>query len=153
VKSSFLKRTSEIRDELDGKSTRLSLGELEDVVSLSSDIMFMEVGPKVKGLVLGNNEKNTSEKINEVYNAMGNLIKEKNKRYGDSVLQPLGIFGSHVEKENSEALNGILVRLDDKLKRIKNSEALRKNDVSDLMGYLAFLCVDQGWNNFDDLID
>jgi len=91
--------------------------------------------------------------INNVYTSMSNLVKEKNRRYGNSVMEPLGIFNSYVSEKNNESLNGILIRLDDKLKRIKNSKKLRKNDVSDLMGYLAFLCVDKGWTDFSDLLD
>ena len=91
--------------------------------------------------------------INNVYTSMSNLIKEKNRRYGNSVMEPLGIFNSYVSELNDESLNGILIRLDDKLKRIKNSKKLRKNDVSDLMGYLAFLCVNKGWEDFTDLLD
>ena len=105
------------------------------------------------GLEEAFDEETTGDKINKIYSAMSNLIKEKNKRYGNSVMEPLGIFNSHVDKKNNESLNGILIRLDDKLKRIKNSEVLRKNDVSDLMGYLAFLCADKGWTDFSDLID
>lgn len=94
-----------------------------------------------------------TEGINNVYTSMSNLIKEKNRRYGNSVMEPLGIFNSYVSEHNDESLNGILIRLDDKLKRIKNSKELRKNDISDLMGYLAFLCVERGWEDFEDLLD
>ena len=100
-----------------------------------------------------NKNGGTSSKINEVYSSMSRLVEEKNKRYGNSVMEPLGIFNSHVTEKNTESLNGILIRLDDKLKRIKNSDVLRKNDVSDLIGYLAFLCVEKNWTDFDDLID
>jgi len=91
--------------------------------------------------------------ISQVYASMSNLVKEKNRRYGNSVMEPLGIFNSFVSEKNDESLNGILIRLDDKLKRIKNAKTLRKNDVSDLLGYLAFLCVNQGWEDFSDLLD
>lgn len=75
------------------------------------------------------------------------MLIEKNKRYGDSALHPLGVFNK------DEAGKGILIRLDDKLKRIKESSDIRKNDVADLMGYLALYCVSQGWVNFDDQVD
>ena len=48
---------------------------------------------------------------------------------------------------------GILIRLDDKLKRIKESPEVRKNDIADLMGYLALYCVAEGWVDFTDQID
>ena len=110
---------------------------------------------KYKGFEFSEKESpdETTYHINKVYTSMSNLIKEKNRRYGNSVMEPLGIFNSHVSEKNDESLNGILIRLDDKLKRIKNSKTLRKNDVSDLMGYLAFLCVNKGWEDFEDLLD
>ena len=99
-------------------------------------------------------DKNTTQnKIRQIYESQANLVVEKNKRYGNSALEPLGIFSKHIKTENSESLNGILVRLDDKLKRIKFGNEIRKNDISDLMGYLALLCIEKGWDNFDDLID
>ncbi|RLD64471.1 MAG: hypothetical protein DRJ01_00595 [Bacteroidetes bacterium] len=98
-------------------------------------------------------DRTTADDVRDVFNGMADLIDVKNKRYGDSVMQPLGVFSSHVYHENTESLNGVLIRLDDKLKRIKNSKELRKNDVSDLIGYLGFLCVEKGWTSFEDLID
>lgn len=91
--------------------------------------------------------QDTQDKIKQVFQSMQNLVIEKNKRYGDSALSPLGCF-SKVSADES-----ILIRLDDKLKRIMNSKELRKNDVSDVMGYLSLLCVSHNWTNFDDLID
>lgn len=87
------------------------------------------------------------DKIKQTCDSLNRLLQEKNKRYGNSALEPLGIFNK------KSASDGIMVRLDDKLMRVKNSDELRKNDVSDIMGYLVLLCVDKGWDNFDDLID
>lgn len=89
----------------------------------------------------------TADKIKSTFDSMRNLVLEKNKRYGDSALSPLGCF-SKLDGEQ-----GIRIRLDDKLKRIANSGELRKNDVSDLIGYLSLLCVARGWTSFDDLLD
>lgn len=75
------------------------------------------------------------------------MLIEKNKRYGNSALDPIGIFN----KSNPEA--GLLIRIDDKLKRIEQNDEIRKNDVSDLIGYLMLYCVSQGWVNHQDLID
>lgn len=88
-----------------------------------------------------------SKNIKQTCDSLNRLLQEKNKRYGNSALEPLGIFNKNSASE------GIMVRLDDKLMRVKNSNELRKNDVSDIMGYLVLLCVDRGWDNFDDLID
>lgn len=92
-------------------------------------------------------EKNTQWKINKITESLNELLQEKNRRYGNSALEPLGIFNKN------KATEGILVRLDDKLMRIKNSEDLRKNDTADILGYLVLLCVDKDWLNFKELVD
>lgn len=66
---------------------------------------------------------------------MFNFLIEKNRKYGNSVLQPINIFNH--EKIN----NGINYRLDDKLNRILNADTLRQNDVIDIIGYLIILFV------------
>lgn len=91
--------------------------------------------------------KNTVWKIAKITKSLRSLLITKNKNYGDSALKPIGVFNKDT------ATNGILMRLDDKLGRIKNSKELRKNDVADLMGYLVLLCADKEWLSFNDLID
>jgi hypothetical protein len=60
------------------------------------------------------------------------LLLEKNISYGNSALEPLGVFGSN------SAVQGIAERLDDKLKRIKNNQSYPgDNDVDDVLGYLV----------------
>lgn len=95
----------------------------------------------------------TQKQIQKVSEKFSDFLIEKNKRYGNSALSPIDVFGSHIKTENESALNNMFVRLDDKLSRIKNSDHLRKNDIADLVGYLLLLCVHQGWNDFSDLID
>jgi len=89
----------------------------------------------------------SQEKIVFVMDALKQMLLEKNRRYGDSALKPLGIFNK------DGASNSILARLDDKLARIKNADELRKNDIADLIGYLVLLCVAKDWKEFGDLID
>ena len=89
----------------------------------------------------------TQENIQTVLNSLQSFLFEKNKRYGNSALNPLGIFSK------TGASGGLNVRADDKLSRIKNSDELRKNDVVDLMGYLTFICIEHGWLDFVDQID
>jgi len=63
------------------------------------------------------------------------MLINKNIKYGNSALEPLGVF-SHLS-----AKEGLLVRIDDKLKRIKNG-SLEKDDedvINDLIGYLVLL--------------
>lgn len=90
--------------------------------------------------------KNTSWKIQKVTKGLNYLLQEKNKRYGNSALEPLDNIKYTVE-------DGIKIRLSDKLKRVINSEELRKNDVADIIGYLILLCVNKEWLTFKDLID
>jgi hypothetical protein len=63
------------------------------------------------------------------------LLITKNLKYGNSALEPLGVFSKLSAKD------GLLVRIDDKLKRIKNG-SLEKDDedvINDLIGYLVLL--------------
>lgn len=72
---------------------------------------------------------------------------EKNRRYGNSALEPIGVFSKLDSKE------GINLRLDDKVKRIKNSDKLKKNDCIDLTGYLILRCITENWLDFKDQLD
>ena len=81
------------------------------------------------------------------------MLIEKNNRYGNSALDPLNIFTSHFSKENDKGLNSILVILYDNLVKIKISKKKKKNDISDLIGYLKLLCVNKNWLDFSDQID
>jgi len=89
-------------------------------------------------------ENNRDQQFEKITTSISKLLKEKNKRYGDAALNPLNIF-------TGKSKMGY--RIDDKLNRIKNSEILRKNDTVDLIGYLILLCVENGWDDFDDQID
>jgi hypothetical protein len=63
------------------------------------------------------------------------LLINKNIKYGNSALEPLGVFSQMSAKE------GLLIRIDDKLKRIKNG-SLENDDedvINDLIGYLVLL--------------
>lgn len=84
--------------------------------------------------------------IEKVAESLVDLLLTKNTRYGNSALEPL-------EGIKYTAEDGIKIRLADKLKRIINSENLRKNDIVDVMGYLVLLCVLKGWISFKDLED
>lgn len=73
--------------------------------------------------------------------------KCKLKRIRDmknSALKSLEIFSKH---------HPCVVRIDEKLARIKISNELRKNDIADIIGGCMFLCKDKGCDNFEDLID
>jgi hypothetical protein len=98
--------------------------------------------------------KDTCEVLDEIQE----LLLQKNEKYGNSALEPLGVFSQLSAKE------GLLVRIDDKLKRIKNG-SLDKDDedvINDLIGYLVLLKIhanqesrydeldgSHNWNKFD----
>jgi hypothetical protein len=70
-----------------------------------------------------------------VLDEIRDLLIAKNQKYGNSALEPLGVFSQLSAKE------GLLIRIDDKLKRIKNG-SLQKDDedvINDLIGYLVLL--------------
>lgn len=76
-------------------------------------------------------EKDLSQILEEI----ATMLISKNEKYGNSALEPLGVFSQLSARE------GLLVRIDDKLKRIKNG-SLQKDDedvVNDLIGYLILL--------------
>ena len=89
----------------------------------------------------------TQDKISILFTNFEEFLKEKNRKYGDSALKPMNIFS---KTDSSEQ---ILNRIDDKLSRIKNSNKLRKNDVSDIFGYLALLMINNDWLEFGEMID
>jgi hypothetical protein len=75
------------------------------------------------------------EEVHDVLQEIEDLLVAKNAKYGNSALEPLGVFSQLSAKQ------GLLVRIDDKLKRIKNG-SLEKDDedvVNDLIGYLVLL--------------
>jgi hypothetical protein len=70
-----------------------------------------------------------------VLDEINDLLIAKNQKYGNSALEPLGVCSQLSARE------GLLVRIDDKLKRIKNG-SLEKDDedvINDLIGYLVLL--------------
>lgn len=75
------------------------------------------------------------EQVYKVLSEITEMLVSKNQKYGNSALEPLGVFSQLSAKE------GLLVRIDDKLKRIKNG-SLNKDDedvINDLIGYLVLL--------------
>jgi len=78
----------------------------------------------------------TQTHISMICDSVKELLLEKNKKYGDSALTPSRIFSK------CDAVEQILVRIDDKLSRIQNGDGLLAKDedvLMDLMGYLVLL--------------
>ena len=84
-------------------------------------------------------DTNVQQMIEEECNNLKDLLLEKNKKYGNSALEPKRIFSklSNIEQ--------ILVRIDDKLSRIQNLGASNtlitegEDQTLDLLGYLILL--------------
>jgi hypothetical protein len=89
-----------------------------------------------------------STQVSEVLIEIKDLLISKNLKYGNSALEPLGVFSQLSAKD------GLLVRIDDKLKRIKNG-SLEKDDedvVNDLIGYLVLLkIIENEKSKYDEL--
>ena len=73
--------------------------------------------------------------LDKVVGKITKLLKEKNKAYGNTALNPSNVFS---KLDSSEA---ICARIDDKLSRIKNRGINDKTEdtVDDLIGYLLLL--------------
>ena len=84
-------------------------------------------------------------KIAQVCDEIKDLLLRKNAKYGDSALNPIRILSQ------SSATEQILVRIDDKLNRIKQGGILEDDEdvVSDLIGYFVLLKIslDSSYNN------
>ena len=90
-----------------------------------------------------------SANVSQVLLEIRDLLIAKNKKYGNSALEPLGVFSQLSAKE------GLLVRIDDKLKRIKNG-SLDKDDedvINDLIGYLVLLKIHANQESSFDEVD
>lgn len=75
------------------------------------------------------------QEVGAVLQEIQEMLIAKNLKYGNSAIEPLGVFSKLSPEE------GIKIRIDDKLKRIKNG-SLEKDDedvVNDLIGYLVLL--------------
>jgi hypothetical protein len=70
------------------------------------------------------------------------LLLEKNRKYGDSALNPVRIFSK------ASTLEQLKVRMDDKLSRLRNAQDDDDEDpVTDLIGYLVLYKVALMHNN------
>ncbi len=75
-----------------------------------------------------------AEKVKQITDDLAELLISKNKKYGNSALDPIRVFSSANPTEQ------LLVRLDDKLSRIKTQHITEDEDVlEDLLGYLVLL--------------
>ena len=85
--------------------------------------------------ILDKEMKSTKDLIIETSTGVMNLLLEKNAAYGDSALNPVGIFS------RGNAVDSLCARIDDKLMRIKSKGITPSTEdtVQDLIGYLILL--------------
>ena len=88
--------------------------------------------------------------IAKVCDDIKELLLAKNERYGDSALNPARIMS------NASPVEQLLVRIDDKLNRIKQGGILEDDEdvVSDIIGYFVLLKValeNQSQNPYNNL--
>ena len=92
----------------------------------------------------------TESKISVVCDDIKELLIHKNRKYGNSALQPNRIFSK------CSATEQLLVRIDDKLNRIMKGAGLLATDedvVNDLIGYLVLLKISMASDKNDDILD
>jgi hypothetical protein len=80
----------------------------------------------------------TQQDIIRICDRVKNLLLEKNMKYGDSALNPIRIMSQ------ASSIEQILVRIDDKLNRLKQGSNLLFEDedvIMDLIGYYVLLKV------------
>jgi hypothetical protein len=79
----------------------------------------------------------TKDKIISKCRELESLLLEKNQKYGDAALDPMNVFSK------ANAVTGIKVRIDDKLKRIKNAGLVEDTEdtLKDLAGYFILLMI------------
>jgi hypothetical protein len=73
-----------------------------------------------------------ASEVDSVLTEIGKMLVDKNRKYGDSALNPKRIFAT------SSTVELINVRIDDKLSRIASGQADETEDAEfDLIGYLV----------------
>jgi len=73
-------------------------------------------------------------KIVDACNEIKNMLITKNRKYGNSVMEPVRIFSK------ADNIEQICVRIDDKLARIQSGQTDDDEDtLNDLIGYLILL--------------
>jgi len=82
----------------------------------------------------------TTAKIATTCEDIKTLLLEKNANYGNSALEPLGVFSK------LNAAEAIMARIDDKLARISNKglNDATEDTLDDLIGYLILLKIARG---------
>ena len=97
-----------------------------------------------------------SKKLDKKTKEITDLLKSKNKAYGNSALNPANIFSQ------ANAIDSLCARIDDKLMRIKNKGIYdaTEDTVNDLIGYLMLLLMaiedrdgDEDYESFKETLE
>ena len=84
-------------------------------------------------------KKDFNTKVEKICSGIANMLKQKNKSYGNSALDPVRVFSQASAREQ------LFVRIDDKLSRIKRgNNNFNEDTVKDLIGYLVILLISEG---------
>lgn len=105
------------------------------------------VCPACEGAIVARRKKKAplEAEIRATCDDLADFLVEKNRAYGNSAVEPINIFGKHLN-----SLAQIDVRIDDKLNRLaKGNEYPGDDTVKDLAGYLVLrmIVVNQGHND------
>jgi hypothetical protein len=112
--------------------------------------LFVEDGNCMTGAPKKDGFKKTIDDQNLTFNCktdiilkeVGDMLKAKNKSYGDAALNPVRIFS---KQNSSEQLK---VRIDDKLSRLaRGTEYPGDDTIFDLVGYLVLFLINERQNN------
>jgi len=146
--------------EDDGVATRKQFFEQNDSMAVHTRDVMEQAFPdnrheptgtmmlNPKGVMLAEAmEAPMAKEIDALCKELAFFLKIKNARYGNSALEPVQVFSN---ASPDDQMNN---RMDDKLKRIKNSDEHHMNDFVDLAGYIVLKCLNKGWTNFDELLD
>ena len=93
---------------------------------------------------------NTQNDIRRICDGVRDLLLEKNRKYGDSALEPVRVMSQ------STAVEQILVRIDDKLSRISRGTGLIGDDedvITDLIGYFVLLKIALQRQDVESVVD
>lgn len=109
----------------------------EDLLLSVKPVIDSIVEPVIDSIIVEEvftpSSERTKDSIVEITEAIRDLLVEKNKNYGDIAISGVRKL-SKISNEKA-----ILVLIENKISRIENSTDLRKNDISDLIGYCVLL--------------
>lgn len=73
------------------------------------------------------------DRLDDVLAEVGDMLKRKNRAYGNSALDPVRCFSK------ADPAEQLRVRIDDKISRLMRGSAAGEDTVLDLIGYLLLL--------------